>query len=178
MAAPDPVEELERSLGELARQWERFFAGDRQVSIPPERQLAALDRRLREVSRSEPPTASEKFRMDQLLHRFAALSQLWQRQLRQREEASAAAAQRVLNARSPQPVSEMGEEYRTVFAQYLEALERTGHGVAVEYARFRDTLEQQRRQLEGRGATVEDFEVVTEGGRVRVRARVRRGRSA
>ncbi|OYW06197.1 MAG: hypothetical protein B7Z61_03450 [Acidobacteria bacterium 37-71-11] len=158
MSAPDLVGELERWLVELARKWERFFAGDRQVSIPPERERVALARRLQELSRTEPPTAGEKFRMEQLLHRFATHNQLWQRQLREREEAR--------------------QEYREVFARYLEALGSAGREAAVGFEGFRDALEQQRRQIESRGAHVEGFEVVADGGNVRVRARVRRGRQA
>jgi hypothetical protein len=46
----------------------------------------------------------------------------------------------------------------------------------VGFDSFRQTLEQQRRQLEDRGSVVEGFEVVEDGTHVRVRARVRRGR--
>ena len=180
MSAPDLVGELERWLVELARKWERFFAGDRQVSIPPERERVALARRLQELSRTEPPTAGEKFRMEQLLHRFATHNQLWQRQLREREEArqGAASARRALNEPAPRPVPEPSDEYREVFARYLEALGSAGREVAVGFEGFRDALEQQRRQIESRGAHVEGFEVVADGGNVRVRARVRRGRQA
>ena len=180
MAAPDLVGGLERWLVELARKWERFFANDRQVPVPPERDRAALEQRLREMSRAELPTAAERFRQDQLMHRFATLNQLWQRQLRQREEArqGAAAARRALNDPPPPPVSDSGEEYRRVFGQYIEALGRAGKGAPVGIDRFRDALETQRRQFEAQGSEVEGFEVVVEGERVRVRARVRRGRQA
>ena len=180
MSAPDLVGELERWLVELARKWERFFAGDRQVSVPPERERAALERRLQELSRTEPPTAGERFRMEQLLHRFATHNQLWQRQLREREEArqGAAAVRRALNEPPPRPVAEAADEYRQAFARYLEALGGAGREAPVGFEAFRDALEQQRRQIESRGALVEGFEVVADGGNVRVRARVRRGRQA
>lgn len=178
MGAPDLIGGLERWLVELARKWERFFAGDRQVPVPPERERAALERQLREASRAELPTAAERFRLDQLLHRFAALNQLWQRQVRQREEArqGAAALQRALNDPSPPPVSDTGDEVRSVFQAYVEALGRIGKGAPVGFDRFRDALEQQRRQLEAQGSEVEAFDVTSDGDRVRVRARVRRGR--
>ncbi len=180
MSAPDLVGELERWLGELARKWERFLAGDRQVSVPPERERAALERRLQELSRTEPPTVGERFRMEQLLHRFATHNQLWQRQLRDREEArqGAGSARRALNEPPPRPVPEASGDYGLVFSRYLEALGRAGKEAPVGFERFRDALEQQRRQIESRGSLVEGFEVVADGGNVRVRARVRRGRQA
>ncbi len=178
MSAPDLTAQLERWLLELARKWERYFAGDRQVPLPPERERAALERRLQEFSRGEGRTASERFRMEQLLHRFATYSSLWQRMIRDREEArvKAGGARRALNETSPRPVPEGGEPYRDVFAGYVAALGKAGRGVPVAFDRFREALEGQRHQLESRGAVVEGFEVLEEDGNVRVRARVRRGR--
>jgi hypothetical protein len=171
------VGQLERSLEELARKWERFFAHDRNVPTPPERERETLERRLREVSREELHTAAEQFRMEQLLHRFTTYNQLWQRLLREREEARKAAgsAARAANETAPTSVPEKGDEYHGVFSRYAAALTKAGKKVPVDYTRFRETLEQQRRQLEGRGSVVEGFEVVEEGTQVRVRARVRRG---
>ncbi len=175
---PGIVGQMERSLEELARKWERFFAHDRNVPTPPEREREALERRLRELSREELHTAAEQFRVEQLLHRFTSYNQLWQRLLREREEArkAAGAAARATNEEVPAPVPERGDEYQGVFTRYTEALARAGRNAPVEFDRFRETLEKQRRDLEGRGSVVESFEVVEEGAQVRVRARVRPGR--
>jgi len=178
MSTPDLVAQLEHWLAELARKWDRHFAGDRQVPLPPERERAALERRLQELSRGEGRTASERFRMEQLLHRFATYNQLWQRMLRDREEARVAAGgvRRALNESAAQVVPEGGGEYQGVFSRYVDALKRAGQGAPVEFDGFRHALERQREQIESRGAVVEGFEVVEEAGSVRVRARVRRGR--
>jgi hypothetical protein len=178
MSTPDLVAQLERWLVELARKWERFFAGDRQVALPPERERAALERRLQELSRNEGRSAFEKFRMEQLLHRFSTYKQLWQRMLRDREEArvSVGGVRRALNENPASVVPGGGEDYQGVFSRYLDALRRVGKSAPVEFDGFRHALEQQRKQLESRGAMVEGFEVVEDAGSVRVRARVRRGR--
>ena len=178
MSTPDLVAQLERWLVELARKWERFFAGDRQVPLPPERERAALERRLQELSRSEGTTVSERFRMEQLLHRFSTYNQLWLRMLRDREEArvSAGGARRALNEIPASSVPEGAVEYDRVFSRYVAALKNVGKGAPVGFDRFSQALKEQRRQLESRGAVVEGFEVVEEGDKVRVRARVRRGR--
>jgi hypothetical protein len=178
MSTPDVVAQLERWLVELARKWERYFAGDRQVPVPPERERAALERRLQELSRNEGHSAPEKFRMEQLLHRFASYNQLWQRMLRDREEArgNTGSTRRALNESAARVVRENGEDYQGVFSRYLDALKRVGRSAPVEFEGFRDALEKQRQQLESRGSMVEGFEVVEDAGSVRVRARVRRGR--
>ncbi len=184
MGAGDLVSQLERWLAELARKWERYFAHDRQVPVPPEREREALERRLREVSREETHGAAAQFRIDQLLHRFTTLNQHWVRQLREREEASGGRVRTApgghvappTNTPPPASVSPVDDEYRRLFGEYSAALQRVGRTGGTSFERFRDTLQQQRQAVETRGASVEGFEVVEEGGQVRVRARVRRGR--
>lgn len=184
MGTGDVVSQLERWLVELARKWDRYFAHDRQVPIPPEREREALERRLREVSREETHGAAAQFRIDQLLHRFTTLNQLWIRQLREREEATGGRmrnlpggrAAPVPNAPPPASVSSVDDEYRRLHAEYSAAQQRLGRPGGTSFERFRDTLEQQRQAVQAKGASVEGFEVVVENGQVRVRARVRRGR--
>lgn len=182
MSTGDVVSQLERWLVELARKWERYFAHDPQVPLPPEREREALSRRLREVSREEVGGAAAQFRLDQLLNRFTTYSQHWVRQLRQREEATGGQLRNApvrgaagpTNAPSPASVSHVGEDYRRLFGEYSAALARSGRPGNVSFERFRDALEQQRQAVSAKGAVVEGFEVQEEAGQVRVRARVRR----
>ncbi|HPW54515.1 MAG: hypothetical protein KA072_08975 [Thermoanaerobaculaceae bacterium] len=184
MSTDDLISQLERWLAELSRKWERYFARDPQVPVPPEREREALNRRLRDISRQELHGAAAHFRLDQLLNRFTALNQHWMRQLRQREEAGgglarpvpAAPAAGVANAPQTSSVSHVDADYRRLFAEYSAALQRTGRPGSVSFDRFRAALEQQRETVQAKGANVEGFEVQEENGQVRVRARVRRGR--
>ncbi len=171
--------ELDRWLDELARRWERYFGNDPKIPFPPERETAALDRRLKEMSRSEAHTTIERFKLEQQLHRFATYQQLWQRQLRQRESARGAARPA---AAANEPVAAAvaageGDEIERLHRRFTELSSAVDGGRAVGLEPFRRALEAQRRQLEEKGATVEGFEVVEEGGRVKVRARMRRRRS-
>lgn len=178
MGNGDVVGQLERRLDELARRWERYFARDRQVPTPPEGERGELERRLRELSRYEARSAADQFRLEQLLHRFATYNQLWQRMLRGREEAhgGTGGTQRAPNESAAGPVRTVSDDYQGVFARYVDALRKSGQEAGVGFEGFRETLEQQRRQLEALGSVVEGFEVVEAGSEVRVRARVRRGR--
>jgi hypothetical protein len=174
-ASPD-VPQLERWLDDLARRWERYFARDPKVPRPPERERGALERRLRDVSREELRSTVEQFRLEQLLHRFATYTALWQRQLREQEEARTASRVRpTVNETPAAAVSPEGDGYRTLHERYVGALRAAGSNASVNAERFRQALEQQRQALEARGAVVEGFEVVTEGSQVKLRARVRRG---
>jgi hypothetical protein len=178
MAGPDLASELGRWLDELARRWERFFAHDPAVRIPPERERDALERRLRELSRQEAPTPADGFRVQQLLHRFATYNALWQRQLRDREASrkGMTAPPEEINAARRAPVGAVEDEWQRLHATYIAALRAVGSAGTVGLERFRDTLQAQRRALEERGAVVEGFDVVQEGTQVKLRARVRRGR--
>lgn len=182
MNAADPLTQLERWLEDLARRWERFFARDPKVPVPPERERAALQRRLHDLSRDEARSTAENFRREQLLHRFMSYSQMWTRQLREREEARVAAAQAAKSSLPPNappavPVPPVGAGYEALHHRYVEALQGLGSRVSVNFERFRETLETQRRLLEAKGVTVEGYEVVQEGTQVKVKARVRKGKS-
>jgi hypothetical protein len=186
MGAVNVLGELELWITELARKYERYFAHDPQVPVPPERERSALDRRLKEISRGEPRTASEQFRLESLLHRFSTYSNLWLRQLRDREEARGGPgrataepsrqAAEPINVSRPAPVRDTEVDYQGLFAHYREALARAGKSSGVAFERFKTALEQQRLAAEQRGAVVEGFDVVEESSGVKMRARVRRGK--
>ena len=178
MGATELVSELGRCMEELARRWERFFAHDPQVRTPPDRERQALEKRMREFSRLEAPTAAENFRVQQLLYRFSTYNAHWQRQLRDQEASrkGITATEEEINAARRSPVPPAGDEYEELHTAFTTALRAAGAAGAVSLERFRDSLLAQRRSLEERGAVVEGFDVVHEGGQVKIRARVRRGR--
>lgn len=172
--------QLERWLDDLARRWERFVSHDPNVPVPPERERAALERRLRELSRLESLTTGEQFRLDQLLHRFATLTNLWQRQLRDREEARPGATppRRSLNVAPLAPVEDPDAAYKALYDSFVAAHQVVGANVSVPYDRFRQSLARQRELLESRGDVFEGFDVTVEKAQVKLKARVRRGRNS
>jgi hypothetical protein len=177
----DPISELGRWLDELARKWERFFARDPHVPQPPEREKAALERRLRALSLEEFSATADKFRVQQLLARYATYSNLWQRQLRGREEMRGVRAEGRLPPPNVSPQANVAtgdEDLAGLHGRYVESLRDAGGSGEVSLAAFSDAVAAQRRALEQKGAHVEGFDIVTEAGQVKVRARVRRGRKA
>lgn len=170
------VARLEGLLEQLVRRWERFVSRDPLVPVPPERERARLEQLLREVSREEGRTTAEQFRLEQLQHRFSTLSQLWQRQVREREEVRrpGAAAPEAPNAAQAAPVQR--DEFGPLFATYAAELQAAGKRPTLDAAAFGKALEGQRRQLEDKGFDVDGFEVTRSGDEVKVRARARRRR--
>lgn len=182
MATIQDIARLEQRLARLIRRWERFVGNDPEVRVPPELERVALEQALREASREESRGASEQFRLEQLLHRFSTYNGLWQRQLREREEARASRgiSGRMAtgdNSVPPASVSAGEAALQSLHREYLAALEAAGSRAAIGLDRFREALDAQRAALESRGAVVEGFEVTQDEGKVKVRARVRRGRS-
>jgi hypothetical protein len=168
-------------IDELARRWERYLSNDPGVPVPPERERAALERRLRELGRSESGGAAERFRREQLLTRFAVYNSLWQRRLQEREMASSRApgqpgAPGRWISNTPAPVSvgrNEREAYRELHGRYVELAGSRGQRVPSSFDAFVAALEKERRRLEAGGAIVEGFELVEEAAAVRVLARVR-----
>ncbi|MCS7181872.1 MAG: hypothetical protein NZ869_02010 [Thermoanaerobaculum sp.] len=165
-----PLDELEQKLEELARKWERYFAGDREVPIPPERERQALARQLRFFSQNEGLSTAARFRLDGLLHRFFTYTQLWERQLRGKVE-----ARRPADAAAPATVSPRDEVAR-LHQEYTASLLRMGKKPTLDEQSFRRLVEEQRRKLEQQGLEVQGFVVSTEGGRVSLKAKARRKR--
>lgn len=171
----DEIVRLEGMLAELARRWERYVARDPKVPLPPEKERAILERRLRDISREENWSAADRFRLEQLLHRFATYSQLWQRQLRSREVGSGGEVRPRPNAPVPVSVAKGQDEVATLYGRYAELVQRRG-AQPLEMERFRAFLSAQRAQLEAKGHVVEGFDVAEVDGQLRIQARVRRRR--
>ncbi|GBC79840.1 hypothetical protein HRbin09_01067 [bacterium HR09] len=163
-----PLDDLEKKLELLARKWERYFAGDREVPIPPERERQALARQLQVVSRMEGLPTAVRFRLDGLLHRFSSYCQLWERQLRARNEARRTAD--ALAAASVKPADEVDRLYR----DYVEAMERAGKKPAWDREGLRRFLDGQKRRLEEQGFEVQGFSLVASGGGVSLKAKARK----
>lgn len=162
------LSDLGKKLELLARKWERYFAGDREVPFPPERERQALARQLQVISRMEGLSTAERFYLDNLLHRLSTYSQLWERQLKQKSAAGRAAD--TSKAASVKPADEVDRLYR----EYVEAMERVGKRPAWDREGLQRFLEGQKRRLEEQGFEVQGFTLVASGGGVSLKAKARK----
>ncbi len=163
-----PLDDLEKKLELLARKWERYFTGDRDVPIPPERERQALAHQLQVISRMEGLPTAVRFRLEGLLHRFSTYSQLWDRQLRAKFE-----ARRVADASAAASVKS-GDELDRLYRDYVEAMERAGKRPAWDREGLRRFLDGQKRRLEEQGFEVHGFSLVASGGGVTLKAKARK----
>lgn len=88
MSAPDSfakeMAQLDAELKRLEAEYNLFFAG-RQQRLPVERR-ARVDATIRKHDRTPRRNTAERFRLDTIQARYAALCQLWDRTLREKEK--------------------------------------------------------------------------------------------
>jgi hypothetical protein len=175
---------VERAMQALIRDWERFFAGD--LRVPPHDDSDRLGRRLRLLAEDSGGSRVERFRLEQLQHRFQTYLQNWERMLRDREEGraragavarapGAEAAARPPNAGAPGAVDAGGTP--SLYDRYVAAKRALGLAVGVDREGFEAQLQAQRDRLRPKLGDDVSFEVLVEDGKVRLAARANRAPS-
>lgn len=174
---------VDRALQKLIRDWERFFAGD--LRQPPTSDRDRLARRLRLLAEDQEGSRAERFRLEQLQHRFVSYSANWERMLREQEEGrgrSVAAVRRRGAPTAPGPnASEPGTVDRPgpadLYDRYVAAKRDQGVEVAVDRETFDAEISAKRDKLEGElGRSVRFDVLVEEDGKVRLAARAAKAR--
>jgi hypothetical protein len=175
---------VERAMQALTRDWERFFAGD--LRVPPHDDGDRLGRRLRLLAENSAGSRVERFRLEQLQHRFQTYLQNWERMLRDREEGRArtGAGSRVAAAEGAKPAANAGtpgavdaQGAATLYDQFVAAKRALGLAVGVDREAFEAQLDAQRDRLRPKLGDDVSFEVLVEDGKVRLAARAKRARS-
>lgn len=87
MTPGERLDGLDRSIGELKVEYEKFFNGAR--AVPPEDLREAVRHRIRALRAANLRGLAERFRLGQLEARFVTLGELWTRRLREAEEGRA-----------------------------------------------------------------------------------------
>ena len=176
----DQITTLSRTLSELIKLWERFFAGD--IRVPPQNQRINLERRLRQLhDRPGVMRSSDRFRLEQLQHRFMTYSMNWERMLREREEGrgrSAAHLRAVSRASKPAPPPPPPNAQRPaavdpsgadlLFNRYQAAKDKLGQKSGLGREAFKKQIAEQRKGLEKRLGRKVDFDVAVSDGRVKL----------
>ena len=167
---------VERALDKLIRDWERFFAGD--LRQPPEGDRDRLQRRLRLLAENQDGSRAERFRLEQMQHRFQSYAANWERMLREREEGrgrSVASIRRT--AEAPAPANSLGRssvdsaEPDSLYERYVAAKRDQGVEVGLDRETFDAEISVKRAKLKEKLGRDVRFEVRVEDGKVRLAAR-------
>ncbi len=171
---------VEKAMEKLIRDWERFFAGD--LRVPPKTERDRLARRLRLLAESPDGRPAERFRLEQLQHRFMSYSANWERMLREREEGrgrSIAAVRERASAsvdppNAPDSISVDHREPTSLYDRYVAAKRDQGVEVAVDREAFDDEISAKRAKLEEKLGRNVRFDVLVEDGKVKLAARAKK----
>jgi hypothetical protein len=176
MGLTEQITLVENALRDLIREWERFFAGD--IRVPPQPAQAKLARRLRALSEEQTQRGADRFRIEQLQHRYATYSTNWERLLREREEGRGrfAASGRFRPPQEAPAANEAGTgsvqlaEDRALYDRYVAAKRAHGQEVQGDREAFVAQLAGERQKLEAKLGPGVWFDVLVDGGKVKLAA--------
>ncbi len=184
--------DLDRLAAELKRlesEYTKYFAG--RLPQPPVELRDQVDRLFRQWDRRTGESSAARFRLQTLQARYATFRELWDRNVRAREEGPHTPAGRragrpagaepgLRNETFAAVIHDPAREparVRSLYDAVMEARRQTGHDV-VPYQQFAELVERQMEQLRGAGVSEVVFRVSVSGGRPNLTARaVRRKRS-
>lgn len=178
------ITSLEGDLRTLITRWDRFFAGE--LRVPPKREKEILGRRLRDLAeKSSGEHSGDRFRLDQLQHRFMSYAVNWERLLREREEGirryvpgkkpeaeSSVSPRPQSPAPNAQPVTSVDlSDVGDLFDRWCDLKAEIGQGVKIGRQAFENQVNRQRRDIEARMGSEVTFEVAVADGKVKLTAR-------
>ena len=175
---------FEEAITRLGREYDVFLYGSRgRLPVEARRQVEQMARGL---SAQKIDTPADRYRLNSLLGRYNSRLEHWERAVRDKEEGRGRFARGAagMPANVPAPASVHPEAARSpdeaLFARFLEARRGNGEDVSkLSFERFHAQLAKERQALEAKtGKTGWEFEVVGDGGRVRLIARPSKGRTA
>lgn len=180
MSMMEQITTIEQKFKLLIREWERFFAGD--IRVPPEKERKDLERRLRMLTERPGHRRMEQYRLEQLQHRFMTYVQMWTRMLREREEGRGRFPTRPGAPPPPAPrpaakppnagaAASVKDDSGGLYERYAAAKRQAGEKLAVDQKAFMAQISSQRQKIEARLGQKVRFDVVVEGGKVKLAAR-------
>ncbi|MCA1580577.1 MAG: hypothetical protein LC796_04140 [Acidobacteria bacterium] len=185
------LQSLERAIAHVNAEYDAFLYGS--ATKPPVESRKNVDRLIRELSRSDPESAADRYRFSTIQGRWNTLVERWERLQGEKEagkrpgiygrfgasggEKAAmagppnAAASRSVDPKTPPAASP--DSRRELFEKYLAARKARGESAeGLNFERFADSLQRETERVRERfgGAEVE-FDVAERDGRVKLVAR-------
>ena len=186
------LNEVERQIGRLRIDFERFFSGE--LKLMPLQARRRLENAFRQLWLVETEVAVDRFRLQTLQERYTVMTELWEKKQRIRDEGlrllhrGPHPAQPAAPAKSasPPPAAKAGDaggaapvrprpgpDFRPLFERYQAARRELGENESrMTYERFEELVRQKAEEIRNRtGSTKLVFEIRMEGGKVRLLGR-------
>jgi hypothetical protein len=176
------LDQLENSLNLLKREYEIFFSGA--VKQAPRESKKRLEKTIQRYTSMQGLSYAQRFRFNSLVARFNSYMDLWNKQMRYKEEGRTPSGAIPLipennnNKLKTQPVTPAGSngaeaKLEKIFEEYLKRREETGEGRPnLKFQDFCKIVSKQREAIVSKYRCKDvDFYVKIEGGHARLKAR-------
>jgi len=175
------LDQLEISLNLLKREYEMFFSGS--VKQAPRDSKRRLEKTIKRYASMQGLSYAQRFRYNSLVARFNSYMDLWNKQMRYKEEGRTPSGaiplitenNNKLKTQPITPASSNGAEAKLekVFEEYLKRREETGEGRPnLKFQDFVKIVSKQREAIVTKYQCKDvDFYVKIEGGHARLKAR-------
>jgi hypothetical protein len=177
------LEQLDLALSILKRDFEIYFAGG--IKLPPLEAQRRIERAIRKYSNITNLNYAQRFRYNNLSARFNSYADLWNKQMKYKEEGrtpSGAVIQ--VQVQAPPPPKEKKQarrasgdsetaKYQKLFNEYLQSREKTGETASgVSFDKFSQQLAKQKETIVGRYQCKDvEFYVAVEQGKTKLKAK-------
>jgi hypothetical protein len=180
------LQRLDLELRRLESEYNMFFAG--RLPRPPWQTRSRVEAVVKRYDRAFIPNYGDRFRFSTIQSRFAALVELWDRELRARDEggrpgvlsrprretADPKTPDRILHVTSLHDPAAEEEKLRDLY-ESLAAAHREAGGEPVPFPRFETLVRNQISKLRATGAPEVAFRVALKKGKVSFTARAMKG---
>ena len=167
------LDELDSALIVLKRDYEAFFSGGtKQLPLDAQRRI---ERTIKRYSVMTELTYAQRFRYNSLVARFNSYLDLWNKQMRMREEGRSASGSIPVPAENKQKAAAQPQDQKleSLFQEYLQKRAETGEGAPkVNFEGFCQALEKQREAIVQKFQCKDvQFYVKVEEGHAKLKAR-------
>jgi hypothetical protein len=169
------LDELERAIAQLKRDFEMYFCGV--VKQPPIDSRTKLDKIIRKQGQNTSFSYAQRFRFTTLSARFNTYQDLWSKQLKAKEEGKFAAGNSPLPPSKEAPITKRlrktGDRTENLFSQYAQLRQKNGEAPPnMDAQKFSKLIDSQRDALikKYRCKDVE-FYIAVEEGKTRLKAK-------
>ncbi len=168
------LNDMERMIEQLKRDYEIFFAGG--VKRPPIDSLATTERSVRKFASMQTLNNAQRFRYNSLAARFNVYAELWNKQIRLKEEGKLPGASTHTwdpkQKHAPQQSEEL--KLKELFNNYVASKAGpAGANGVINYDNFVKALAKQREQILNQHKCKDvEFYLAEENGRTKLKARM------
>jgi hypothetical protein len=167
------LDHFENNLNALKRDYDTFFSGTSKQ--PPFELRKKVETTIRRFSSNQTFSSAQRFRYNSLVARFNAFQDLWNKQMRMKEEGRSTSGSLITSkiSTSNLQVDPREQKLRLLYQEYVSLREKNGEGRSnMDYKAFCNVIKKQQEQIINKYQCKDvDFFVRIESGQTKLKAR-------